>query len=342
MLNKWYDKGNLLSYKMFFNMLIGNRGGGKTYSFKRWCVDDFLKTGKQFVWVRRYGTEIVELRKTFFDDIKELYPNLEFKLIGSQKSGKILINGVVAGYYVSLTTSAILKSSAFPLVDKIVFDEFLIIGKTYHYLSDEVVMLLELIETIFRDRENNPNAVKPRGVYLLGNNITIANPYFLYFGVKPFKQRFYIDKKKGLLVEMFTNDVFVESKKQSNIGKLTAGTTYAEYSIENKSYLDNDRFIAKKPAKCDFMCAIDFKNKTYGFWLDVKNGNCYVNNQFDPYTYNRYSLTRDDHSINTFLIKNVNNSYLRNIVWLFRAGCMYFDNQQIKAQVYELLSYFVR
>ena len=29
-INKWYDKGQLLSYKAFFNMLIGNRGGGKT------------------------------------------------------------------------------------------------------------------------------------------------------------------------------------------------------------------------------------------------------------------------------------------------------------------------
>lgn len=323
-------------------MLIGNRGGGKTYGFKTWAIDDYLKNGKQFVWLRRYGTEIKEMRKTFFDDVAKRYPAHNFKVQGNNKSGTIFIDDKKAGFYFALTTSSIAKSSSYPEVDKIIFDEFLIIGKTYHYLEDEVVLLLEFMETIFRDRENEPNAIKPRGVYLLGNNITIANPYFLYFGIKPFAQRFFADRQRGLVVEQFTNATFVEQKKRSAIGKLTAGTKYAEYSIENKSYLDNDKFIAKKPPKCSFNCAIDYKGKTYGFWLDYKNGDMYVNYQYDPDSICRYSLTKDDHSVNTFLIKNLNNTYIRNVVWLFRAGCMFFENQQIKTMCFEMLSYFVR
>lgn len=342
MLNYWYDKGQLLSYKMFFNMIIGNRGGGKTYGFKTWAIDDFLKNGKQFVWLRRYGTEIELMRKSFFEDIAQKYPAHKFEIKGNKKAGKFYVDNKLMGFYFALSTSAIAKSSSYPLVDKIIFDEFLIMGNTYKYLSEEVVLLLEFIETIFRNRENDPKAIQPRGVYLAGNNITIANPYFLYFNIKPFKQRFYIDKVKGLLVEQYSNKRFIETKKQSHIGKLTAGTTYAEYAIENKSYLDNDKFIAKKPSNASFNCAIDYKGKTYGFWLDYKNGNMYVNMQYDPDSYNHFSLTKEDHSINTFLIKNINNTYLRNVVWLFRAGCMYFENQQIKSQVYEILSYFVR
>jgi len=342
MTNKWYDKGQLLSYNAFFNMLIGNRGGGKTYGFKTWAIDDYLKSGKQFVWLRRFGTEIEEMRKTFFDDIAQKYPAYKFEIKGSKKSGKILIDNKVAGFYFALTTSSIAKSSSYPKVDKIIFDEFLIIGNTYRYLNDEVVLLLELIETIFRDRENDPEAIKPRGIYLLGNNVTLANPYFLYFNIKPYNKRFYIDKTRGLVVEQYCNEVFVNIKKASAIGKLTAGTTYAEYSIENKSYLDNDKFIAKKPSNATFNCAIDYKGKTYGFWLDYKNGDMYVNNQYDPDSINHYSLTKDDHNINTFLIKNLNNTYIKNIVWLFRAGCMYFNDTQIKSQVFDILSYFVR
>lgn len=342
MLNYWYDKGQLLSYKMFFNIVIGNRGGGKTYGFKTWAIDDFLKTGRQFVWLRRYGTEIELMRKSFFEDIAQKYPAHKFEIKGNKKAGKFYVDNRLMGFYFALSTSAIAKSSSYPLVDKIIFDEFLIMGNTYKYLSEEVVLLLEFIETIFRNRENDPKAIQPRGVYLAGNNITIANPYFLYFNIKPFKQRFYIDKVKGLLVEQYSNKSFIETKKQSHIGKLTAGTTYAEYAIENKSYLDNDKFIAKKPSNASFNCAIDYKGKTYGFWLDYKNGNMYVNMQYDPDSYNHFSLTKEDHSINTFLIKNINNTYLRNVVWLFRAGCMYFENQQIKSQVYEILSYFVR
>ncbi len=323
-------------------MLVGNRGGGKTYGFKCWCIDDYIRNKKQFVWLRRYGTEIELMRRTFFDDIASRYPKHKFEIKGSKKYGTLYIDGEVMGYYFALSTSAIAKSSAYPNVDKIVFDEFLIMGKTYHYLADEVVMLLEFTETIFRDRENDKTAVQPRGVYLLGNNITIANPYYLYFNIKPFSSRFYVDKTKGILCEQYTNKTFIEQKKTSRIGKLTEGTTYAEYSIENKSYLDNDRFIASKPTTCNFNCAIDYNGRTYGFWLDYKNGNMYVNYQFDPYSHNHYSLTKDDHTINTFLIKNSNSTDIKNIVWLFRAGCMYFENQQIKSQCYELLSYFVR
>ena len=340
--NKWYDKGQLLSFKAFFNLLIGNRGGGKTYGFKGWSIDDYKKNKRQFIWLRRYGTEIELMKKSFFDDIASKYPNDKFEIKGSKKAGKFYMNNELIGFYFALSTSSIAKSSAYPNVDKIIFDEFLIMGNTYKYLTDEVVMLLEFIETIFRDREHNPQAVQPRGVYLLGNNVTIANPYFLYFNIKPFKQRFYVDRTRGIVVEQYTNAKFIEDKKASKIGKLTANTTYAEYAIENKSYLDNDRFIAKKPSMCTFNCAIDYKGKTYGFWLDYKNGDMYVNYQYDPDSYNHYSLTKDDHTINTFLIKNLTNTYIKNIVWLFRAGCMYFENQQIKSQVYELLSYFVR
>lgn len=339
----YYSNGNLLSYRAFFNLTIGARGTGKTYNFKGWSIDDAIKNGRQFVWLRRFGTEIDIMRKDFFKDIADKYPAYKFEIKGNRKKGTFYCDGKIIGYYFALSTSSIAKSSSYPLVDKIIFDEFLIVGKTYHYLDDEVTLLLEFIETIFRNREYQENVVKPRGVYLIGNNVTIANPYFLYFNIPPFKQRFFQNKERGLLVEMYNSTPeFMKQKANSNIGKLTKGTAYYDYAIENEAYLDNDRFIAKKPANTTFYCAIDYKGKTYGFWLDYKNGNMYVNNQFDPYSYNHYSLTKDDHSINTFLIKNLKNTYIKNIVWLFRDGSMFFDNNQTKAQVYEILSFFVR
>lgn len=340
---KWHDKGKILSFRAFLNFLIGNRGSGKTYGFKTWSIDDYIKSKKQFIWLRRYGTEIDIMKRSFFDDIASKYPNHKFSCKGSKKSGTFYMDGDELGYYFALSTSSIAKSSSFPRVDKIIFDEFLIMGNTYKYLADEVVLLLEFIETIFRNREQDPTAIKPRGVYLLGNNITLANPYFLYFNIPAFKGRFWQDRTRSICVEKYSDPEFVEVKKTSKIGLLTADTAYSEYSIENKSFLDNDKFIANRPKKnCDFQCSIDYKGHTLGFWLDYKNGNMYVNKQYDPYSYNHYSLTKDDHSINTFLIKNLNNTYIKNIVWLFRAGCMFFEDVQIKALCYEMLSYFVR
>lgn len=259
--SKWYNKGELLSYKAFLNLLIGQRGFGKTYSFKTWSIDDYLKTGKQFVWVRRYGTEIDLMKKSFFDDVASRYPAHKFEVKGGKKTGKFYCDDKVIGFYFALSTSSIAKSSSYPLVDKIIFDEFLIVGNSYRYLTDEVVLLLEFIDTIFRDRENDPNAIQPRGVYLVGNNVTIANPYFLYFNIPPLKQRFFFDKSRGLLVEMAKNQSFIEEKRKSRFGNLIKGTEYYDYNVENIALNDNDRFIRKTPQTCDFSSSNFPQNK---------------------------------------------------------------------------------
>lgn len=335
----------MLSYAMFFNMIVGNRGGGKTYDMSFWGVDDALKTGRQFAWVRRYTTEIKQMRDEFFNDVEPKHPNIKFAIKGNNKYGRFFADGKVIGHYFALSTAILFKSITYPLIDKIIFDEFLIMGKTYHYLSDEVTMLLELIETIFRTREEqaktDPNVIKPRGVYLIANNVTIANPYYLYFNIRP-KDKFYVDRQRGILVQQYTNDKFIEMKKKSSIGRLTAGTKYEEYAIENKAYLDDDRFIKPKPANAKFTCGITYNNKMYGFWIDYKNGEMYCNLQYDPKSYCLYSLTRDDHTINTFLIKNTNNTYIKNILWMYENGCLFFENEQIKGCVYQILAHFYR
>ena len=87
-MSKWYDKNQLLSHRAYFNLLIGHRGVGKTFGFKRWCIDDFKKSGKQFVWVRRFGTEIEMMKKSFFDDVATYYPDDKFEVKGNKKTGK--------------------------------------------------------------------------------------------------------------------------------------------------------------------------------------------------------------------------------------------------------------
>ena len=286
--NIYYDKGPCLSFHAFLNFLLGMRGCGKTYGFKTWSIDDFLKNNRQFMWVRRYGEEIKEMKKTFFDDVISRYPEHKFKIEGDKTTGRFFVDDKICGFYVALSTSSKYKSSSFPLVDKIIFDEFLIIGKTYHYLSDEVTMLLELISTVFRNREfsDDPNVVKPRGVYLLGNNVTCANPYFLYFNIKSFRGRFFHDKERNILVEMYTDTRFINRAKKSLLGQLTKGTNYSEYAIENKAYLDNDEFIGKRTPVSKFYCAIDYKSKTYGIWMDFHEGRTYVDYEYDPSSYN--------------------------------------------------------
>lgn len=330
---KWYDKGRLLSYNKILNFLIGNRGGGKTYAFKEWCIRDFLKNKKQFVWVRRYKTEGLDFKDKFFSDIQEKYPNVKLVYKQKKKGGEFIINGETAGFFIPLSIQSSFKSNAYPNVNKIIFDEFLIDKDVYHYLPNEPTKFLGLMETVFRLREE-------KGAFLIANNITHANPYFMYFNIPIFKGRFYITD--SIAVEMYTNEIYIEEKKQTRFGKLIDGTPYGDYVIENKSLKDNDIFIKPKSKDSKFLCAIKYKNQVYGFWMDSKQAEIYCNNKFDKQSSNIYALTKDDHNLNTFLISSMNDTYIKFIVRAFKLSQLYFDNPVIKAGAFEMLSYFVR
>lgn len=336
----WYDKGKLLSYNKVLNFLIGNRGGGKSYGFKKYSIDDFLKNGNQFVWVRRYDAELVGQKrsndgviKSFFDDIADMYPNHKL----TTKGHTAYIDGKVAGYFVPLSTANKLKSKPFPLVTKIIFDEFLIGRGTYHYLTDEVNTLLEFIETVNRLRDRD-NLI----CVCIGNAISFANPYFLYFNIPNFKGEFYIDKIRGIAVQMYKDAEFIEKKKATRFGQLVQGTAYGDYAIENNFLLDNDKFIDTRTPCSKFRFAIVYDGQTYGFWVDFTTGLIYANRKYDKTSKAIYTLRKDDHDVNLLLIKNIRGTFIDEAVYLFKNACMRFEDIVVKSKVYEILSYFVR
>ena len=175
-MSKYYDISGLLSHNKIMNFIIGQRGGGKTFSAKKWCINDFLKRGNEFVWVRRYKTEIKNLKQNFWNDIihEGLFPNTEFSI----KGNNLFINNKLCGYLVALSSYQNIKSSSFPKVTKIIFDEF--VPENGRYLpgvNNEVEVFLNLMDTIIRDRANC------RAV-LIANNIQITNKYFEFFKIR--------------------------------------------------------------------------------------------------------------------------------------------------------------
>lgn len=329
----WWSKNPLLSHNAFLNMVLSNRGGGKTYGCTCWGVDDFKKKKKQTVWVRRYQTEIDEMLKNdkFFDAIRDAYPGDEFKVEGNTG----LINGKPAFHFVALSTSRQLKSNNFPDVNKIIFDEFIIEKGRVTYLKNEVEVFLDLCETVFRLRDDG------RAV-LLANSVTIVNPYFTFFGIKPDKSRRFTVKGQ-VCVELFTDTDFVQAKKKTRFGQLIQGTRYAGYAIENDWLLDNETFIQSKTPKSEFMLGLKYNGIMYGFWVDYVEGLIFVNNQYDPSSYRLYCLTREDHDVNLLLVKSITESKaMQRIVYAFRNGLIRFHDMQVKNQFYEFIGLFVR
>ena len=317
----WWSRSGILSHNKLLNFVLSNRGGGKTFDATRWAIDSFKKTGKQTVWVRRYDTELTGEKGIltggkFFDNVTKanvngfvdgvpkgaevngelvnLYPNDDLVIDGYE--GKI--NGETAIHFVALSTSRKLKSVNFPLVDKMVVDEFIIGGDNKNsYLTNEVEILLDLMETVDRMRDE-------LRVLMLANSVSIVNPYFQYFHIRPRKdQRFTV--KGEICIEMFTDEAFIAKKKQTRMGRLVAGTRYGDYAIENKWLLDNETFIEKKTPGAEFMLAMKYDGEYYGFWVDYPGGAIYVNRQYDPSSHRLYCLTKEDHDTNLLLIKSL-------------------------------------
>lgn len=329
----WYDKQQLLSHNKIMNMVLSNRGGGKTFHFTRWSIDDYKKNKKQCVWVRRYQTEIDEmlLNGKFFDAVREYYPNDELTIEGNTG----LINGEVFIYFIALSTSRQLKSNNYPFVNKIIFDEFIIDKGRITYLKSEVEVFLDLYETVARLRDN------VRAV-LLANSVTIVNPYFLFWNIKPdTSKRFTVQGQ--VCVELFTDADFIAQKQQTRFGQLVSGTRYSDYAIENKWLLDNEMFIEEKTQKAEFMLGMKYNGIMYGFWVDYNANRIYVNRQYDPSSYSLFCLTKDDHETNLLLIKSLGESKkVQRIVYAFRNGLIRFSDMQVKNQFYEFIGYFVR
>lgn len=321
----YYDIYKTLSYNCLFNFIIGNRGGGKTYASKTWAIKDFLKTGSQFIYLRRYKPELKNISR-FFDDIRQEFSDHELIV----KNKDFYIDGKLAGTAKALSTAKIEKSNSFPLVNKIIFDEFILDKGTYHYLPDEVTAFLEFYETVARMREN----VK---VFFLSNALTQTNPYFLFFSLKvPYNSDIY--RKGDMLLQLVADADFIEKKKETRFGKIIAGTKYAEYSIENSFLRDSRTFIEKKQGTANYYFTFVFADKFFGVWIDYTKGCIYVSKDIDTSCKIVYSLTLSDHSPNALLLKNLNRSVLfKNFIDSYKMGCMRFENMDIKNICYEVI-----
>ena len=325
----FYNYDKLISYNALFNFVLGERGVGKTYGATKFVINDFIKRGNQFVYLRRYKTELKNSVPKFFDS---LIKNNEFKEHKfSVKDNTFYVDGKVCGYAIPLSTANILKSTSFASVKTIIFDEFIIDKGTYHYLQNEVVQLLDIVETIGRLRDIR--------VLFLGNAISITNPYFAYFNLSlPYKSEFKTFKDGLILVNYIKNEAYRETKKQTRFGKLIKDTSYGKYAIDNEFLRDSKSFICKKQGECKHQFVLIVKGNKYGVWYNYDSGLMYVSQDYDPNCPIIFTLTIDDHSDKTILIKARSNTYYKSLVESYRLAKLCFESQQIKNNVLEELS----
>lgn len=229
--NKYYSLDAILSKDSIYNIIYGERSNGKTYACLEYAIKNYCSGKGQLALVRRWQDDFKGKRgATMFNahvdnGLISKYTNNEWtdvyyysgrfyfcKYDEQDKTKRITANEPF-GFAFSLSSMEHDKSTSYPNITTIVFDEFLTRGM---YLPDEFVLFMNVISTIVRHRDN----VK---IFMLGNTVNKYCPYFSEMGLNNVKNQeigtidvyTYGDSKLKVAVEYCnTNE---KSKKKSDM-----------------------------------------------------------------------------------------------------------------------------
>lgn len=325
----FYSPNRIISYNALLNIIIGERGCGKTYGLKTFAVKRFLNKGKQFAYIRRYDTDLEAsvgstIDNKFFEQIKAEFPNNEFKITKSKKVRKLFIDNKICGYALPLSAADSLKSSSYENVDIIIYDEFMLKeGSTQHYLKNEPEIILDIIETIGRLRDIR--------VFCLGNAISSTSPLMSYFDLTlPYNTDIKLFKENTIAVEYIKNEAYRKVKKASRFGKMIENTKYSKYAIDNEFLTDSKAFIKKKDKNAKFYFILYVNGKTYGVWRDYKNQLIYISTDIDPNCPIKFAIHEEDHTESTIFAKVRSNFWFKQIINHYRLARLCFESQTVK------------
>lgn len=322
----YYNPNKISSYDRILNFVIGARGTGKTYGWKKKAISRFLKDGSQFIYLKRYKTDIKGVEQ-FFDSVAQEFDGVTFGVHGRE----LKINGELAGWVMSLSSWQSIKSREFPNVKLIIYDEFLLEKSSKQiYMENEPQALLNFMDTVIRNRDNAT-------VVCLSNAVSIVNPYFIYFGLIPQIDRRF-NAYESIVVEIPDSKDFAEERIKTKFGKLINGTDYGKFALGNEFINDSSVFIEKRSKESKYMFSIIYKGMTMGVWVDGYNGVMYLANEHDPDSKNVFALSKDDlDESSTLLLGGWKKNYMiSRMVNAFLNGWLRFDNQVLRNVGYDM------
>ena len=325
----FFDIQKILSYNALLNILIGERGCGKTFGCSKFCISQFIKKGDEFIYLRRFKSDLKKSSSKFFSAIisENIFPDHELKV----KGNTFLIDGKTAGYSFALTESQSLKSSNFPKVKYIIFDEFIIENNSQHYLKNEVESFLSFVETVARLRD-----IK---IFLLGNACTEINPYFIYFNLTlPYNAEIKRFQDGLIALQYMKNLEYREYKKKTKFVRMIENTEFSKYIIDNE-FTDtmNKDFIEKKTGTSKFTFSFIYDNNIYGVWFDYSVGKIFVS--FD-YIQNgmQFVTTADDQKPNMMFVTTAKDyNCWKVLIKNYKLGNVFYENSKIKNIVQKVL-----
>lgn len=331
-----------------YNIIFGERSNGKTYAILKKGLETYWKTGGQLAYVRRWKEDITGRRaQRLYSGINENqevaritggkytgvhYYAGKFFLCTYDDSGKpVYSDQDVIAFTFALSDGEHDKSTSFPNVQIIAFDEFL---TNKLYLNEEFVSFMNTVSTIVRKRED----VK---IYMLGNTVNKYCPYFQEMGLNHI-----------LKMEQGTIDVYrygespmkvaVEYCKSNTTGKAN-NSKYFAFDNPKLEMITGGVWEMNiyphcphkyKPKDVLAVFFIDFNDNLFQGEVIEKNGDyfIYIHIKTTPIKNNDDIVYSLDFSSNPNYNRNVfkpMNKVQERIAWFFRHSKVFYQNNEV-------------
>lgn len=206
-MSKYYNLNKIKEFKATYNVIIGQRSNGKTYATIQEGLEHSWNNNRQFAIVRRWADdfkgkrartmfdghvnngEIERITKGVWNDV--MYVSGAWYWARYDEELKRMVTSIEPfAYAFAISQMEHDKSTSYPLIDIIIFDEFIARAKQ-GYLPDEFVLFMNVVSTIVRKRTNVV-------IYMLGNTINQFCPYFAEMGL------IHIKKQHSNTIDIYT------------------------------------------------------------------------------------------------------------------------------------------
>lgn len=260
---QYIDIATLLNSRYPFEIFMGGRGVGKTYSALRYAINQSRDNGRKFLFSRRQKTDLEELADNSIMKTELgnpfAYLNQDYgwkygiKFISDKQAGIFwrdrtendgFLYSDQIGYAAALTSFGRIKGAAYPDCDLWIIDEF-VPEPHIPFIKSEGELMARAYETIARNRELK--GIPPLKVIMLSNSENIYIPLLKTLGIVSDVEKMIRSGKevrywpsRGLSFHMLkTPDSLEKAREQTALSRLMKGTSYYDMAYGNQfSYND--------------------------------------------------------------------------------------------------------
>ncbi|MDE5978309.1 MAG: phage DNA encapsidation protein [Turicibacter sp.] len=324
-------------------MVETNRSTGKTTSFLAMFVKESLKHCEcKFAILYRNKGEL-KGSEIILNGVNEIFYanrlNITGKFIIDNLIYQIRIeDGENVGYGIAICLKDRDKlkkySPSFSTIDYILLDEFQ--SEDGDYLPQEADKMYSIYLTIARGGgkviRNNVRVI------LLANNISLMNPYYLYFKVykscKGFKQMI---RGEGWICHRWVNKDVADEITTNGVSKAMGDdNALVLMSVGKRMLFDTEFFIRKTPKNAIYILTIRVHGRDYGVRVG-KDNYFYVSNCPDKNYPMRVCISISDLT-NGYVLFRKNDNRFKALYEAFMTGQMYFSDLQCKDILLEVFN----